>query len=494
MASRLSEEALRDVYDRGLAVVAEPLSGALLGGAEPTRLVEALMNSADLGAAVAAVDPYEMYVTLSALGPEEYLELVPHLTREQVVKVFDYEAWDKDRLTLTSAFRWLDIFRSVSKEVLFTKFTDLDEEVQLALLGPHVEYIDEESYEMLSQEQQDTYVQLPCRTAWYRVRSEDPNIRPLIEDLIEGGMGANVAYVYSLLSHAAYVPPSEQEELARQFREARMEEDGFVSWAEAQYLFQFWSGAAPMAKRYGWESLESILNAQDVDVSNKATAGNGLVRSTRSRGRKVDFLTQVLTNLRLETQKHGGPDVNDLVQRTIHLANSVCAAVRITPDQRAAVEMILSRTRGLISLALDVLSGADLDKASAILVKEHPAELFRFAMALADELRAMTIRSLVAAGIRGGDKIERMWRLRRFGALLHYFDVALLPVIGFEGTEVLKGVFNRFPARAVPAAHLPDGERRVVFEGLTRHEDLIVLVQELRVLDSPAAYNWSTLQ
>jgi hypothetical protein len=41
--------------------------------------------------------------------------------------------------------------------------------------------------------------------------------------------------------------------------------------------------------------------------------------------------------------------------------------------------------------------------------------------------------------------IERAFKQRQWGLLIHTFDSKLLPVLGFEHTEVLKGLFNRVP-------------------------------------------------
>jgi hypothetical protein len=43
------------------------------------------------------------------------------------------------------------------------------------------------------------------------------------------------------------------------------------------------------------------------------------------------------------------------------------------------------------------------------------------------------------------EKLSRYYGQRKFGALLWTIDTALIEVAGLETTEMLKGLFNRFP-------------------------------------------------
>lgn len=497
MASRLSDETLKEIYESGTqgllwqpdgvgmqdqAIV--PDAGPNAGGSVEYRGLigtvdlDALLDTEDPAEAVALVDPTVMYHSLLQKGPEDSLDIIPLLTPEQFVKVVDYEGWDRDRLSLGAAMRWLDACRSVSKEELFRKFSSLEEEVQIGLLGPFVDFLEEDQYEHLPQEEQDTFQQLPCRTAWWRIKSDDPTTRNMIEDLVDGGSGVDLPYTYSLLAHAANLPPNEQEEMARQFRTARLEEDGFVAFAEAQTIFRNIS-AEPMAKKYGFADVRSCLDG-GLGVGSTAVAVSEAPHS---------FFNDVIAELRRKSSRSSemadfetadsGFDPHVVMQTLAHLINTVCSAVQVTPENEAGMKLVMSQVKGLVGSALDLLSESDVARACRILSAEHPRELFRFTLGVVDVLRSDTIQALRDAAIPAADKIERLWRLGHFGKLLYCIDTELLETVGFESAEMLKGLFNRFPMRAVSQRFLPDGDRRIVFRNLSCRTDVMFLSRDV---------------
>ena len=237
MASRLSEDSLKAVYDTGhqnLAIQMSPSLDLLTG---PSVDLEALLVAEDPTAAVQAVAPQALYQALVNKGPEDALEVLLHLSEEQLVRIFDYDCWNDGRLAPLKAFRWLTLFKEHGPEELAKRFRELDEEYQLALIGPFVKMYDEDEYEKLSQPEQDSLNRMPCGTLFYRVTSDDPRIEEFITGLFEAIMTGDINYAYAVLTHASFLPPNEQEELIARFRKARLEEDGFVAFEDSLAAF-----------------------------------------------------------------------------------------------------------------------------------------------------------------------------------------------------------------------------------------------------------------
>ena len=441
--------------------------------------LEVLLDAEDPAEAVAAVEPTQMYHALVKAGPEDSLSLIPLLTPEQFVKIVDYEGWDRDRLSLGAALRWLDACRSVSKEELFRKYSCLEEEVQTGLLGPYVDFIEEDQYELLPQSEQDTFQQLPCRTAWWRIKTDDPALRGVIEDLVEGGLETNLPYTYSLLAHAAYLPPNEQEDMARQFRNARLEEDGFIPFEDALEIFRR-VDPSPLARRLGYVDGRDCL-AQ--------TLGAGAVGLSAHEASN-DFFAEVIKASREQGAEGDQLDLPSLQQTVAHLVNTVCSALQITPENEEAIKLVMAQVKGLIGTALDILSGSDRHRAVRLFATIPSMELFQFTVGLVDIVRGDAIAAMRHAAIPAADKIERLWQSRRFGALLFCIDTELLETVGFESAEMLKGLFNRFPMRPVSQRFLPDGDRRIVFGNLKSRADLLQLSQEAAQIES----KWSKQQ
>jgi hypothetical protein len=238
MASRLSEETLTAVLDSGQQGLAIQADRALDSLAPLAVDLDALLAADDPAAAVQAVPAQALYLALRQRGPEDCLEVLPLLSADQVARVFDYDVWSEDRLEPLRAARWLNLFKEGGQEELYRRFRDLDEEYQVALLSPLIELYDEEDYERMTQTEQDALNRLPCGTLFYRVKSEDPRLEEFVSAVVEAALAGDMNYAYSLLSHAAYAPPNEAEGLLSQFRRARLEEDGFVTFEESLAAFQ----------------------------------------------------------------------------------------------------------------------------------------------------------------------------------------------------------------------------------------------------------------
>ena len=484
----MSDESLSGIYESGTqgllwrpdGVVRTELSAANdvgdfvdLRSIVETVDLDALLDSDEPAEAVAAVDPVVLYHSLQRRGPEDALEIIPHITSEQFTKIMDYEGWDRESLSLSASLRWLQACRSVSKETLFNKFISLEEEVQTGMLGNYIDFIEEEQYELLPDNEQDTYQQLPCRTSWWRIKTDDQEIRSIIEDMIDGGFGENMGYTYSLLAHASQLPPNEQEQMARQFRNARLEEDGFIPFEEAQLLFRG-INASILSKKYGFADAQACF-VGSIDSISSALVGTDSAN---------DFFDQVLNEIKRVIKEDSSThdlklDPQLFLQTFAHLVNTVCSAVQVTPENEPGIKLVLVQIKGLVGAALDMLSKSDVREAVKIIAAEHPKDLFRFSLGVIDSIRLNAVNALRHAAIPAADKIERLWRTGRFGSLLVSIDTDMLETIGFESTETLKGLFNRFPMRPVSQRFMPDGDRRIVFRNLAGRADIAALAMEI---------------
>jgi hypothetical protein len=476
MASRLSDDEIRAVYDggqQGLAIEA-PNGRAAPGGGLTHAFeivdLDRLADREDAEAAVQAVPAQVVYRSLVAKGLSDSLEVLPLLSDEQVVRIFDYDVWRDDRLAPVEVAKWLSIWREIGKEELYRRFRSLDEEYQIAFLSGRVEMFDEEEYERLSQADQDSLTRLPCNTLFYRLTTEDPRIEEGVEALIEAALAGDVAYAYSLLNHAAYMPPNESEDGLARFRRARLEEDGFVSYEESLQAFRpvdldeltrKWCGSAqaaslepgPLAPRAGAEGRSLLAVALEAAAAGMAAE-----------------------------------DYEVLMRSFAHLSNALCAASKVTTEDLAGQRRVLTMAQGLANLGLELVSGRDLDRAVGVVRGEHPQVLFRAGLTAVRRLGEALMRRFASAKLPKADELKRLFELGRHGLLLHAVDLALLPVLGFERAEVLKGLFNRFPV--VPkGAHTigsdvssDEAAHRIIFapvDSLARLAELAVRCDEI---------------
>ncbi len=87
-------------------------------------------------------------------------------------------------------------------------------------------------------------------------------------------------------------------------------------------------------------------------------------------------------------------------------------------------------------------------RACSILSQEHPTLLVRYGFALAQAVRVDLSERLAATGMRGMEVLPRMVQTGRLGEVMFRIEQHLLPILGLDSVEYMKGVFNRFPMGA----------------------------------------------
>lgn len=442
MASRLSEYALKEVYDsglRGLPWKAFAQTTTLLGGRVP--VLKDIMALDDAELIIKSLEPLDLYRAIKSQGVEDHLEVLPLMSEEQHIRIMDYEAWQGANLVPERAFSWLKLFREVSHEEFFGRFKSLDEEYQLALLSKFITVIEKEEHEKLGSADQDLYTVLPCNELYYRVISESPQTREFIEVLIQSGLIVDLPYTYSLMTHSSFIPPNEDEQKITQFRRARLEEDGFVDAVDARAIFVPLTPAEVelMRGRYTANSEQ----------------GSSVVLASPSEAQLL--IDIVLDQLKL-SEEH--------LQRLAHTVNTVAAAAGIAPDEIQSLDQVVLLVKSVLSLALDDLANGDSIKAAEVFKSEHPTHVLRYGFALAHAMRTDLSERLAATGMQGVEALPRLIRAGRLGEVMFRVEQYLMPVLGLDSVEYLKGAFNRFPMAPRPAESgaLGEGAIRVVFE------------------------------
>jgi hypothetical protein len=417
-----------------------PRSAKVTKSADLSYIVEQ-PNALEL---IQALSPLAVYRALVAADPEVRLEAVDKLTTEQVTGIFDFDIWKEDRISPKNAFQWLKIFGEVGTEEYYNRFKNLEEEYQLALLGPYIRIYDQEEYERLTDGQQDRLTALPASEFYYEITAADPDVFEGIENLIESTMAHDMQYTISLLAHACFIPPAEQEQMAAQFRKARIEEEGFVSFDESQSSF-------------------FSLNIDDKisQWSHLAQRGaHGLVAEAAD-ANKTGFLAKVLTFG--HKSRWNSEEVDQLNAGFIFVANNLCAASQVETDDEQSLAMILHQVKSLSGLALEVLSEGDVTRAAEILLKEHPKTLFRTGISLINLSRERVLKTLEDAGLPEARSVSNLLSQGKFGQALETIEINWLDALGLQNLEVLKAFFNRYPLRPVALASDAKAKIRLSF-------------------------------
>lgn len=422
MASRLSEQAENLISDGGI-------SWAQLTKQPDVRTHDGLL--VDLGqllqspspiSRVRELPPQALYYSLLELGLEDAIsqEVMTLISPEQLTRLLDYDAWEEDSLVPERAIRFLQVYREHSNDMLFRRFRTLEEEFQLGLLGGRVRIYTSEQLENMNSEVADQLNRLPGEEIAYELVDCSQEVETLVQNMIEGGMAENMDYVISLLSHAAYMPPNESEQLLRQFRQARLEEDGFVSYSDSLSMFR-------------------PLNPSDLITSSDATSSSAIALAGSWPKGFLDAVLEVGNSTWSDETRER------IVMSLASVANSLCAATKLEMHDIKGHRQIALHLRSLVGMALEFASNRQIDNAVSLLSIHHPATLFRTALGLVEILRRQVIQAISALGQPEHQRLVNAATKSRYGVVQNEIDINLLTFIGLENAELLKGLFNRFP-------------------------------------------------
>jgi hypothetical protein len=360
---------------------------------------------------VRSLTPKDLYVALKTRGLSDCLDILPLMSKDQWVRICDYDIWTSDELSIKKLFVWLQAFAEVSPEELYKRFSSLDEEYQLASMGGLLRVYEKDQWEALDEERQDSMRALPGEELFYEILTDDPSLQEAAEGLIEACLSQDMDYTLRLLAHSAYVLLPETQHLLSQFRRARLEEDGFISWEEARELFY----PVPLP----------IIRAQEP----------GLLPMEPTEG---CFLQKVLEAI-------GQEKARDWFPSFLVLANALGSGAHLDPSDLTGLKMVMNHGYGLLSLGLEYLSQGDIPKASEELLASHPKTLFQTGLSLIYDLQKDVICDLQKKAPKEAALLEKYTKALRFGAIQDLLD-QMLPTLGLEDMSRLKGLFNRFPS------------------------------------------------
>lgn len=418
MASRLSEESLVRIYDGGLQAFRwkSYITSSTLA---PERVdLNQLLTLDKAQEAIQSLEAHVLFRSLQEQGVSDCLEVLPLISQEQFTAILDYDSWNEGQLQHRKAFHWLLQFKEAEREQIYTRFKDLEEEYQIALVGPYLRAVDPEDYERLSPEEQDRLESLPGGALYYEVKSDDPEVRQFFAEFFDVVMGENMEYAMSLIAHAGFMPPNEQEALIGHFRNARMEDEGFIGYEESLMIFK------PVHLEEFVLKWRREIESGQIDLHLKRP-----------------FIEVVME---LASATWDQSMLAEVRSKHVYLANALCSASGVEPSDLNAVTKALQQAWSLNGLALEWLSLGRPKLALEILEKEHPKTLFQVASTLIDQLRRKGVGRLEkfrpeAAALR--ENIE----LQKFGLAQKCLDKEFLELFGPHLTEQLRGVMSRFP-------------------------------------------------
>lgn len=381
--SRISEE-LRKNEQQGLRNLPwKPLSESPLA----PRLVDMNWLAAQplLPYLVNHIPAPLLYQSLVAHGLEDSIEVIEHLRGEQLVKVLDFDVWNKDASESgTVEFepkRFLDWVRAwfeIDPDFAAERFLELDEEIIILAMQGLLKIYPEGLSRPPAEEKADEYWTTTDGRFHLKVIDDAPESFELVHALVDALYRKDVKLAQSVLSHSAMLVHAETLEDGLKWRDGRLSDAGFVSKEEAADFLK------PLPK----ENIEAqVRNAVQMEGKRTETVLSDSAFETEY-ATEIEMHIRVLEKLpedelqrtvvhsigeeRLLLWGNGRAlspveiaEDEDVLQETAEAIAEQCtqllSAVNVAPLKRAHSKLSLS-----IELALAFIAEEDIEEAASL--------------------------------------------------------------------------------------------------------------------------------
>jgi hypothetical protein len=297
------------------------------------KRIEAILESDDAAALVAAMPEQDLYYLIKDAGIEDAAELVALAPPQTVQTFFDLDVWAEDHLDDRLAVPWLHALIDAGPERLAHVWRQLDPELTALLLQrwTRIYNIIEEE---VPDDEEPPFVPTPDRFYLLKVTSEDPAVVSLVERLIDRLYRVDQELARHTIRSAASEPEGHLEHTAFRWRENRLQELGYAPLLEALEVYR---PLDPAQVRIGEETPD-------------APPPVPLTLAVQDAVRRPPFLTQALSTI------DDDAELRRLEAALAVLLNRVLSADRVSPGDFEAAQDGATLGAGTLSIGLETVA------------------------------------------------------------------------------------------------------------------------------------------
>jgi hypothetical protein len=351
------------------------------------RRMDALLESADPAAAVAALSVPDFYFLVKEVGLADAGELVAMATPQQIRGCLDLEMWDRDRVQIEAAGPWLTTVMEAGPDKLAEVWAGLDAELRALLVARTASIIDHSVGEEVPDEEERPAFSTPDTFFSVIVTAEREDDVRLIYRLIDDLYRVDPELARHTIMSARTELPSELEEMSYRWRSGRMADLGYADFYQALEVFR---PIDPDTVRLD----EATAEPREAEPADEARAAG--LPAPVAEPIAGTFLARALE------QVTDAAEAERLEASVVHLVNRVLSALRVQPGDEEAVRSATSAAAATVSVGLEHLTGGRLERAPAALAAVSLTRLHRLGHSIVLRLGRMA-RLLAPRALTAGE-------------------------------------------------------------------------------------------
>ena len=331
-----------------------------------------LLDEADPEAAVQRLSGISFHRLLADLGLADAGPLLELATPQQVRDLFDLEVWHGDRMRPGEALDWMHVLATLSDETFSRAVGALDVELVGAVLLRRCRvHLVEDQENPPDDQVVGPAMETPDRWFFVEVTEGGPVEARKLFDLVRAMYRADPDATRRLLHCLTWEIPTELEELAYRWRNARLQDLGF---ADPDRAFQIYAYLDPKSVHPDEKTSDLPPRAEpepvgDAEVDLWADQPDSFWRRAVARVDDAD-------------------EQRRLARALATLSNRALAADRVDPGDRDDVRASLSSLHWRLSLGLEYVCQGELSRAPSVLGSVALQRLARVGHSLTLDLRS----------------------------------------------------------------------------------------------------------
>ena len=347
----------------------------------PEKALERILEDQHPAALVHSFPEQDLYLLVNEIGAEDSLPLLSLATNKQWEHIVDLETWQKDQINIDAVTRWMNLLLEADSERfinwLLKDQLEFMEYYVFKNLEIRIREHDQEPTEFgrdfftLDDIYYLRFIDVPTNSESEKLR--DVQRRKLITQIAQRLASKDHLIYQSIILEAAHVIPTETEEDCYRWRTMRLAEKGFLPFDEAVGIYQPIKPDELKGKRKKFMPRASEhISTLPVPVSP--------LRELK----QDNYFTRAL-------QKIEAANIVQLLQTEFaHLCNQVVVADSRIIGERDALQEIVKKTSGYVSIGLEQLlkdQKDDAAKAAALIIRYSLQDIFRVGFGAALKLK-----------------------------------------------------------------------------------------------------------
>ena len=377
----------------------------------PDKAVDRILTDRQPAALVHSFPEQDFYILVNEIGAQDSLPLLSLATNKQWEHLVDLETWQKDRIEINSVTRWMRLLMEADSQrfiqwllksqlefIEYYLFNNLEVRIREHDQDP-TEFGDD--FFTLDDIYYFKFVDFPTESDAEKLIDEQR--RKFVVQLMQRLAATDHHIFQSVFMEAAHVIPAEVEQDCYRWRTMRLAEKGFLPFDEAVGIYQPIKPGELTAKR------DKFIPQAPQQVSTLPVPVSPL------RELKQDnYFTRAL-------QKIEAANIVQLLQTEFaHLCNQIVVADHRTIGERDALQEIVKKASGFVSIGLEQMLKDEKDAAArgAVLIIRHSLQdLFRVGFGAALQLKWRAEKWLSKCWFAQADLRLTFWGERWMGVV-----------------------------------------------------------------------------